>query len=161
MSDSPLLFLPVAFAGAQQPKVSTPPEKGPGIDTGTQAPAVPGAPGTAGTQAPAQGPLGPCSDPSMLLMFAVFGGFFWLMVLRPEQRKRKEAQKMLAALQQGDRVVTSGGIHGIVASLAETTVTLRIDNFKMTVDRVAIVRLVRDEPAAEKDGGKDKKPAGK
>jgi preprotein translocase subunit YajC len=65
--------------------------------------------------------------------------------MRPESKRRKEQQAMLAAVKVGDRVVTLGGMHGVVAALAEKTLTLRVDTVKVTIDRTAIARVERDE----------------
>ena len=79
-------------------------------------------------------------------MIGLFLLLMWFMVLRPESRRRKQTQQMLAALKQGDRVVTLGGMHGVVASIADRTVTLRVEDVKMVFDRSAIARVERDEP---------------
>ena len=109
---------------------------------------APPAPTGTGTQQPAGGGTGPCAmDPSMLLMLGLFMVVMWLMVLGPERKRRKETQQMLAALKAGDRVVTLGGMHGVVSSLGDRTVTVRVDQLKMVFDRSAISRVERDEPA--------------
>lgn len=110
-----------------------------------------GATGTPSTQEPTGTPpnsqVNPCSDPNTLMMFGLFGLLMYFMILRPEQRRRKEMQKMMGALQKGDMVVTSGGLHGEIAALTDTTITLKVDTVRMTFDKSAIVRVVRDEPA--------------
>lgn len=61
------------------------------------------------------------------------------MIIRPQQKRAKEREKMLSALERGDKVVTSGGLHGTIAGLDEKTVLLQIaDNVKVKVDRSAI-----------------------
>jgi preprotein translocase subunit YajC len=80
---------------------------------------------------------------------AVFLGLMYFMVLRPEQKRRKEQQNLLSSVKQGDRVVTLGGMHGIVTKLTEKTVTLRVDSVHMVFDRVAIARVERDESPVE------------
>lgn len=138
-------FVPLALVGfPQQPSSSDKPAGG--------AP-TPAAPGTAGTQAPGGtgGPVqpqGPCGDSTMLYMLPVMLLVMWLMVIRPEQKRRKEQQTLLSSIKVGDRVVTAGGMHGIVAKLTDKTVTLRVDSVQMTFDRVAVARVERDEPPA-------------
>lgn len=83
-------------------------------------------------------------------MMGLFVALMWLMVLRPESKRRKETQAMLSALKQGDTVVTIGGMHGKVAAIAEKTIVLRIDTQMVTFDRSAIARVVRDEAPAQK-----------
>ena len=85
--------------------------------------------------------------PLMVGMFAIM----YFIVIRPQQKQKKEREALLAAVKKGDRVVTTSGIHGTVSALDEHTVTLRVsDQVKLTFDRGAIGRIV---PAAgEKDG---------
>ncbi len=130
----------VAFPAFQEPKAPAP---GP----------VGGAEPTAVTQQPAGGdtpatPPAPCGTDTFM-MLGLFVALMWLMVLRPESKRRKETQSMLAALKQGDKVVTLGGMHGTVATIGEKTVVLKMDTQLVTFDRSAIARVVRDEAAAQ------------
>jgi len=113
---------------------------------------------SATTQEPtgtAQGPqANPCASPDTLMMFGLFGLLMYFMILRPEQRRRKETQKMMSALQKGDMVVTNGGLHGEIAAITDATITLKVDSVRMTFDKSAIVRVVRDEPAKGEAGKK-------
>lgn len=77
----------------------------------------------------------------ILLIFAIF----YFLLFMPMQRQRKNQQKMLAALQNGNVVVTSGGIVGtIIAIEADDTLVLRVkpDNVKIQVTRSAVSSLV-------------------
>ena len=86
----------------------------------------------------------------MLMIFVLF----FLIVLWPQQRQMKAQQRALAEalsnLKKNDRVITTGGVHGVVIQTAPEagTVTLRIDEgsgAKMTVSREAIARVVTSE----------------
>lgn len=81
------------------------------------------------------------------LPFLVIIGIMYFMMIRPMQRQRKEQQQMLASLQNGNLVVTNGGIIGTIVALTDDTVTLRIkpDNVKLTFSRTAISGLVPEE----------------
>jgi preprotein translocase subunit YajC len=82
---------------------------------------------------------------TVVLMIAIF--YFFL--IRPQSKKQKEMEKMLAALKKGDKVVTIGGIHGVVSSTKEKTVILKVDdNTKLEFTRSAIASVVN--PEAEK-----------
>ena len=61
-----------------------------------------------------------------IIIFVVLIAFFWLFLIRPQQKKQKEHQKMLANLNKGDEVITSGGILGRVKDLDEQFVTLEV-----------------------------------
>ena len=74
-----------------------------------------------------------------LPILLIFGIFYFLLFL-PMQRQRKQTAKMLAELQTGDSVVTSGGIVGTIVSLDNDTVVLRVkpDNLKIQMARSAV-----------------------
>lgn len=80
----------------------------------------------------------------LLLLF----GVFYVLIFLPMQRQRKNQQKMLASLQNGSVVVTSGGIVGtIVAIDADETLVLRVkpDNVKIQVTRSSVSSVVSGE----------------
>jgi preprotein translocase subunit YajC len=132
-------FVPCPFARlSQEPKAASDTPAGV-APTGT-----PGAlaPGSAGT--PASPGTGGGSDMMFLYMGLIVLAMYF-MLMRPEQKRKKQVQAMLSAIKQGDRVVTLGGMHGTVMNLTEKTVTLRVDAVKMIFDRVAIARVERDE----------------
>ena len=87
---------------------------------------------------------GPSSWMSFLPILLIFGIFYFLLFL-PMQKQRKQTQKMLSSLQNGQTVVTSGGIVGtIVAIDGDDTLVLRVkpDNLKLQVARSAVSSLV-------------------
>jgi preprotein translocase subunit YajC len=65
---------------------------------------------------------------SMLIMFLGIIAIMYFLTIRPNQKREKERQQMLAALAKGDKVVTSGGICGSVVGLSEKTVVLRVSD---------------------------------
>lgn len=76
---------------------------------------------------------------------------FYLTFLAPERRRKADEAKRMAALKKNDRVVTVGGIHGTVASVASDSnvVTLRIDennNTRIKVNRSAVASIVNATP---------------
>ena len=88
---------------------------------------------------------------STLIMFALIIGIFYFMILRPQQKRQKERQKMLEAVKKGDKVVTAGGLHGTVAGLDDKTVLLQVaDNVKMKFDRSAVNTIIREADGGEK-----------
>lgn len=136
------------FVLPQQPQVpSGPPST---TQTGGSAPGA-GAPTSSGTQAPSgAAPAQPemCGGQTMMMM-GVFLVLMWLLVLGPERKRRKQTEQMMSSLKSGDRVVTVGGMHGVVVQVADKTVTLRFDQQKVVFDRTAIARVERDEPAKD------------
>ncbi len=72
---------------------------------------------------------------SFVPMIAIIAIFYFLMI-RPQQKQAKMLREMRDALQKDDRVVTSGGIHGVITNLKGDVVTVRIaDGVKIDVDR--------------------------
>ena len=93
--------------------------------------------------APPGGASGPAAFVQPLILFGAMFAIFYFIVLRPQQRQKAERERMLTALKKGDKVVTSGGMHGTVVGLGEHTVTLRVaDQVKVEFDRAAIGRVV-------------------
>jgi len=94
------------------------------------------------------------STPNQLVGFLpillIFGIFYFLLFL-PMQRQRKQTQKMLAELQSGDNVVTSGGIVGTIVALDSDTVVLRVkpDNIKLQMARSAVSAMANAASASE------------
>ena len=82
----------------------------------------------------------------MIGMFAILGVMFYFLLIRPQQKQKKERERMLASIKKGDRVVTSSGMHGTVVGLNEHTVVLKVaDQVKLEFDRSAIGRAVEGQ----------------
>lgn len=91
--------------------------------------------------APAQQGGGGGIVPSLVVMFLMIGVIYVLLIL-PQQRTRKKHEEMLSRLKKGDKVVTSGGIHGIVTRVKDDVVTVRVaDNVRLEVEKSAISRV--------------------
>lgn len=80
---------------------------------------------------------------STLIMFGAIFLIFYFMIIRPQQKRAKEREKMLSNMQKGDKVITSGGLHGTIAGIDEKTVLLQVsDNFKMKFEKSAIASVI-------------------
>ena len=78
-----------------------------------------------------------------LLMIVVFFAIFYLLLWRPQQKKAKDHQAMIAKLSVGDEVVTSGGILGRVTDVGDSFVTLEIaDSVRIKVQKVQVTSLM-------------------
>jgi preprotein translocase subunit YajC len=81
---------------------------------------------------------------STLIMFGLIIVIFYFMILRPQQKRQKERDKMLNDVQKGDKVITAGGIHGTVMGLEDKTILVQIsDNVKVKVEKSAVSSVVR------------------
>jgi len=93
-------------------------------------------------------PTSPLGSFGTFLPILVIFGIFYFLLFMPMQRQKKQQQKMLAGLQNGNVVVTTGGIVGtIVAIESDDTLVLRVkpDNVKLQVARSAVSSLVSGE----------------
>jgi preprotein translocase subunit YajC len=103
--------------------------------------------------AAAQAPSGQGGS-SMLVQLAFFAAIFaifYFLLIRPQQKQRRDRETMLSAVKPGDRVVMSSGLHGTIVKLSEQGVTIKVaDQVRLEFDRSAIGRIV---PSAKADGG--------
>ncbi len=80
---------------------------------------------------------------TQVLFFVAIFAIFYFLLIRPQQKQKRERETMLASLKRGDRVVTTGGLHGTITGLEETRVVLRVaDQVKLEFDRTAIGRIL-------------------
>lgn len=97
--------------------------------------------------APSQEGGGAAGLAGFLPIIIIFVIFYFLLI-RPQQKRQKEHQAMLAAIKKGDKVITNGGIYGLVEQVGEKTVTLKIaENTKVKFGKgyIAAVRSTADE----------------
>jgi preprotein translocase subunit YajC len=101
----------------------------------------------------AQAPV-PNTDPNLQMWNTIimFGGIMvlmWLFMIRPQQKKQRELVARIAAIKTGDRVITTGGIHGVVSNAKDgATLTLKVDdNCKLTVDKSAVLTVLPKDAA--------------
>ncbi len=78
----------------------------------------------------------------LLLVLAVF----YFIVILPAKKQQKKKDSMIASLKKGDRVVTSGGIHGTVANVENDTVMVKVsENQKLRISKSAVAGLADGE----------------
>ncbi len=83
----------------------------------------------------------------MLPLLAVFAIFYFLLI-RPQKKEQQKTEKMIAQLQKGDKIITIGGIHGVVSSTKEKTLIIKVDeNCKIEINRSAVGVVLKDEAA--------------
>lgn len=80
----------------------------------------------------------------LILMFVIF----YFLLIRPQQKRTKDHRAMIASLKKGDRIITSGGIHGRITGMDEATLTVEIaDKVRVKVARANVSGL--SQPAAQ------------
>jgi preprotein translocase subunit YajC len=84
--------------------------------------------------------------PQIAMLLFIFAIFYFLLIM-PQQRRQKKWQAMLGELKTGDKVTTSGGLHGTIMSLKDDAVILRVppDNLKLEVSRGSVVSVTTAE----------------
>ena len=84
----------------------------------------------------------------MLIPLALIVLIMYFFMIRPQNKKQKETEKMLAALKKGDKVITIGGIRGTISSAKDDTVVVKVDDStKIEFNRSAIATVVTDKSA--------------
>jgi preprotein translocase subunit YajC len=82
----------------------------------------------------------------MLLPLVGMLAIFYFLLIRPQQKRQKEMQKMIGALKKGDRVVTASGLYGTVAGLRDDIVVVEIaDDVKVEMLKNAVTGVVARE----------------
>lgn len=92
------------------------------------------------------------SNISGLIMIVAMIVIFYFFMIRPQSKKQKEIKKAREAMAVGDKVVTAGGIHGIIREISDTT--LRIEVAKGITIKVDKASVYPAEPVAAKKEGK-------
>ena len=88
------------------------------------------------------------------LPFLAIIAIFYFLMIRPQNKKQKETQKMLSQLKKGDKIVTIGGIHGTIQAVKEQTVIVKVDeDTKLEFSRSAISTVLT---AAKEDKNENK-----
>ena len=108
---------------------------------------------------PAEAPVDPNQNLKLLLMLLVTGVLFYFIMLRPQKKKEQELKDKVSSIKENDRVVTIGGIHGIVTNVQRDAerVTIRVDESNGTKIRFnlsAIARVVGDDEDGASGGNK-------
>jgi len=107
--------------------------------------------------APQSGAAGGSASGQMMTTFVTFGLvilIFYFLIIRPQNKKQKEAQKMIAALKKGDKVATIGGVRGTITSVKESTVVIKVDdNAKIEFSKNAVATVI--DKKKEKETSQD------
>ena len=94
--------------------------------------------------------MGAGSGLSMLLPILLFIPVFYLLLIRPQQKRQKQWQEMLGKIKAGDRVTTAGGIRGVILSIKDDAIVIRVapDNLKLEVAKSAVASVTtQDSPS--------------
>jgi preprotein translocase subunit YajC len=85
----------------------------------------------------------------IILMFVIF----YFLLIRPQQKRQKDHRSMVSSLKKGDRIITSGGLHGRITGIDDATLTVEIaDKVRVKVARANVSAMVQtaSQPQPEK-----------
>ena len=86
----------------------------------------------------------------IILMFVIF----YFLLIRPQQKKTKEHREMINRLKKGDRIITSGGLHGRITGVSDTTATVEIaDKVRVKIARGNVAQVIQSGPSAQSSKG--------
>lgn len=97
----------------------------------------------------------PQGNPALpFIMMGLMGVMFYFLLIRPQRKQQKEHQARVAALKIGDKVVTSGGIHGLISNVKDSTVTVKIaDNVKIELEKASVTSVAKKSDSDSGDTG--------
>jgi preprotein translocase subunit YajC len=99
-----------------------------------------------------EGASGIASLIPIILMFVIF----YFLLIRPQQKKAKEHREMVGQLKKGDRIITSGGLHGRVTAVSDTTMTVEIaDKVRVKIARGNVAQVL--QPSSQPQSAKKNK----
>lgn len=97
---------------------------------------------------PSQGGQG--NPLAALVPFFLIIPIFYFLLIRPQQKKQKEFQSMMTQLKKNDKVITTGGIYGMILNVKDRTIILKIaENVKIEIEKSCIARVVSNESDSE------------
>jgi len=94
-------------------------------------------------QAQSPAPTGPGGGIGVFVPFIFIFIIMYFVMFRPQKKRQEQQQKLISTLKTGDRVVTNGGIHGLISNVKETTVIVKVaDNVKIEMEKSAITTVL-------------------
>ncbi|MDE1548054.1 preprotein translocase subunit YajC [Jeotgalibaca caeni] len=90
----------------------------------------------------------------MILFYGLLFGVMYFILIRPQKNQQKKTQEMLNQIKQGDKVITVGGLHGVVEEVdtVNNTVTLDCEGIFLTFEKRAISRVVKSATVTTASG---------
>jgi preprotein translocase subunit YajC len=84
---------------------------------------------------------------NQLVLFLFVVVIFYLLMVRPQQKKHREHQRLLRSLKSGNKVITNSGIHGLISNVKDKTVILKVsDNVKIEFEKSSIIEVAQAQP---------------
>ena len=83
-------------------------------------------------------------DWTIIIFLVLIFGVFYFLIIRPQRRRQKQHDELMLELKRGDKVITSGGIYGVVESLSDDSIVLKIESG-------ATIRIARGSVAGQRE----------
>ena len=96
-----------------------------------------------GCAPPAEGAEGGGFDWTLIIFIVLLVGIFYFLIIRPQRRQQRRHQELMQELKRGDKVVTTGGIYGVVETLSDDSIVLKIESG-------ATIRVARNSIAGQR-----------
>ncbi len=95
-------------------------------------------------QTPSAGQATPGGGIGFFVPFIFIFIIMYFVMFRPQKKRQEQQQKLIASLKTGDRVVTNGGIHGLISNVKDTTVIVKVaDNVKIEMEKSAVTAVLK------------------
>lgn len=89
---------------------------------------------------------------SVLLMYALLLAMVYFAFFRPQIQAKKKQEETIKTAKTGDKIVTTGGIHGVITNVKETTVIVKVyDNVKLEIEKAHIDKITRESASTDSD----------
>src|SRR5579872_3370386 len=80
---------------------------------------------------------------STIIMFGSIIAIFYMMIYRPQRKRQKEREALISKMDKGDKVILSGGMHGTISAIEDTTVLIQVsDTTKIRFEKSAVNSVV-------------------
>jgi len=82
-------------------------------------------------------------NPTIIIFLVLIFGMFYFLMIRPQRKRRKEHQQLIEELKRGDRVITAGGIYGVIESISDESVVIKVESgatMRVAKDSVTLKR---------------------
>ncbi len=101
---------------------------------------------------PAGGEGGETSPMFMFVWLGIMIAIFYVMLIRPQQRREKERRALIASVKTGSRIVFGGGLLGVVSNVKENTLTVKVaDKVKIEITRGAVTQVLEKGEAPSEE----------
>ena len=94
--------------------------------------------------APAGEPTGGFGDWTLIIFLVLIFAIFYFVLIRPQRKRQKEHQQLVQELKRGDNVITAGGIYGVIESVSEESIVIRVESG-------ATMRVARNSVALKRE----------